>query len=223
MLGLVVPFVARRRGERVLRWTLASSGGVALLLLSLRAEAQLQLGLDAVDETPAVSCSFPCYAHTFFDVGVGRGLRFNNPYRLQTPLGSDASSVSVTASTLDFKIAGLLGDPFGWHQGMSLAASLSLQGVPQQVITPSYQLAYPLSGRFWWRGHLGAAIVTQPDANIGFELGSGLVGLVRAGLGVHLGLVYAQFWGAATPESGASPIPILAGQLAATLQYEVLP
>src|SRR5262245_41434599 len=44
----------------------------------------------------------PGYSQIFATVMGGTGLRFNNPYRLATPLGGDAESVSRTAAFVDF-------------------------------------------------------------------------------------------------------------------------
>jgi hypothetical protein len=170
-----------------------------------------------------VGCPWPCYVHSFVDIGGGGGLRLNNPFRLQTPLGDSAESLSLTAPTLDVRAAVLLGDPFGAHHGLSVSTAIAMQGVPQQVVTPAYQFAWQLGARFWWRAHLGASIVTQPDVNLGVEAGSGLAVMVRAGLGVQLGLVYAHYLGAALDQTEATSIPIVGGQVGITAIYEVLP
>ncbi len=187
-------------------------------------------GAPADEPAPAASrplvdggCTWPCYVHTFAGFGVGKGLRLNNPFRLQTQLGSSPQSLSATATTLDVEVAALLGNPSGWHHGLALASAIALEGVPQQVVVPSYATALPLGPRFWWRGRLGVALVTQPDFNAGLELGTQVVALVRAGLGAYLGVVYARYWGAATDQTQATSIPIVAAQVGATLIYEVLP
>src|SRR5689334_12933139 len=41
------------------------------------------------------------YQHWLGGVGVGKGLRLNNPYRLPRVLGDDAESLSLTATYLD--------------------------------------------------------------------------------------------------------------------------
>lgn len=177
-----------------------------------------------VDSAPSGrSCRYWCYVHTHLDLGVGRGLRFNNPFRLQNQLGSDARSLSATATTLDARLGALVGDPLGWHYGVGVGLAASVQGVPQQVITPALELAHPVSSHFWARGHLGPGIVTQPDPNVGLEAGLQLVGLIRAGIGAFVALGYAHYWGAQTDESSATSIPILFGQAGLTLRYEVLP
>ncbi len=168
-------------------------------------------------------CRWPCYVHTFVGVGIGKGLRLNNPFRLQTQLGASAESLSATATTLELELAALLGDPVGWHHGFGVSGSVALEGVPQQVVAPSYEVGVPLSPRFWWRGRAGIGFVTQPDFNAGIELGSQLVMLASAGLGGYVGVAYGHYWGAATDETQATTIPVMALQLGATMIYEVLP
>ncbi|RYE94889.1 MAG: hypothetical protein EOO75_00750, partial [Myxococcales bacterium] len=51
------------------------------------------------------------YVHFLGTATLGRSLRFNNPYRLETPLGSTPESVSLGASYLDLSAAALLGRP----------------------------------------------------------------------------------------------------------------
>ncbi len=218
--------VARRRSV-VASWFLR-----ALALLSIMVAARAALAAPEGPATEALapdaapthgrSCSGLCYVHTHLDLGMGKGLRFNNPYRLQQQLGSDARSLSATATTFDARVGALFGDPLGWHYGAALGLSASLSGVPQQVITPALELAYPLSGYAWARGYLGPGIVTQPDTNVGVEGGLQLVGLLRAGLGAFVTLGYAQYWGAATDQSSATSVPIAFGQVGITLRYEVL-
>ena len=53
------------------------------------------------------------YMQLFATSFVGDGLRFNNPYRLATPLGSSAESVSRTAAYADIGAAATLGNPAG--------------------------------------------------------------------------------------------------------------
>lgn len=172
---------------------------------------------------PPRDCAWPCYWHTFVHVGAGRGLRFNNPYRLQTQLGSQPESLSATAPYLDARVGAVSGDSEGLHHGVSLGLSWALQGVPQQVLTPSYQLAYRVNQRHWLRASLGPAIVLQPDPNVGVEVGADWVLLIRAGIGVYLGLTQATYWGAATDQRSATLIPLLSAHAGISLHYEVLP
>jgi hypothetical protein len=147
----------------------------------------------------------------------------NNPYRLQTALGSQAESLSATAPYFDARLGALSGDPHGWHHGVSVGLAWALEGVPQQVITPSYVIAYPLGVRHWLHASVGPSVVVQPDANVGLEVDAQWVVLVRAGLGAYLGLSYAAFWGAATEQSSATFIPIVGAHAGVSVHYEVLP
>lgn len=176
-----------------------------------------------INATQPRTCEPLCYVQLFADVGAGKALRFNNPFRLQTQLGESAQSLSATATTLELKLGAVVGDPFGWHHGLSIAVAVAVEGVPQQVVSPAYQFAVPLGTQLWWRGHVGPAIVTQPDTNVGLEAGLQLLGLVRAGIAPYLGVVYAQYWGAATDQTQASVIPILGAQAGVSVIYEVLP
>lgn len=202
---------------------LAAGGGSAAEPPAPAADAARD-GLPVADEQPDEgSCQSLCYVHTFVDVGAGKALRFNNPFRLQTQLGDSPESLSATATTLDLKLGAVVGDPFSWHHGLSVSIAIAVEGVPQQVITPAYQFAVPLGTYVWWRGHLGPAIVTQPSGNVGLEAGTQLLGMIRAGIAPYLGLVYAQYWGAATDRTQATVIPLLGAQLGVSVMYEVLP
>ena len=57
------------------------------------------------------------YARILFGVAGGRGLRFNNPFRLRTQLGSTEQSLSLTAPYIDTHLAALFGNPFGLQHG----------------------------------------------------------------------------------------------------------
>ena len=77
------------------------------------------------------------YAQLFVSVMGGTGLRFNNPYRLATPLGDDAESVSRTAGYVDIGLAGTLGNPLGFQHGFALRTTVAVEGIGQVVMTPS--------------------------------------------------------------------------------------
>src|SRR5438105_5034896 len=59
----------------------------------------------------------PFFVRIVAATSLGDGLRFNNPYRLATPLGDRAESVSRTAPYVDLGFAGFFGDPFGAQHG----------------------------------------------------------------------------------------------------------
>lgn len=163
------------------------------------------------------------YAETFASVGIGRGLRFNNPFRLETQLGDDAQSLSLTASYLDFGVGAAFGDPNGFRHGAALHVSIALASVTQEVVTPAYVLLYPLGRDFVVSARGGLPIVLEPDLGAGVELAAGLIWFVTAGAGLHAELIGDLFFGAATWERDPSVIPVASLQLGAWFEYEVLP
>jgi hypothetical protein len=166
--------------------------------------------------------SKPGYTQIFATAFVGDGLRFNNPYRLATPLGSDAESVSRTASYVDIGAAMTFGDPLGFQHGAALRLTSALEGISQQVFTPAYLL--------WrrWRAfaayaRAGIPIVLRPNATWGGEAGIGGVWFFRGGIGVAGEIVGDIFYGAGTRETAVPAYPMLSGQLGIVVAYEVLP
>lgn len=166
--------------------------------------------------------SKPGYGQLFATAYVGDGLRFNNPYRLATPLGSNAESLSRTASYVDVGLALTLGDPLGLQQGGALRLSSAMEGISQQVLTPSY-----LMWRRWrsWAayGRAGLPIVLSPQATWGLEIGGGGVWFFRGGIGVAAEVVGDLFYGAGTRDVARPAYPVLSAQLGVVIAYEVLP
>ncbi len=162
------------------------------------------------------------YMQLFATSFVGEGLRFNNPYRLATPLGSDAESVSLTSPYVDLGLAATFGGAGSWSHGMAFRMSIATSGVRQTVLTPSY-MVYRRWPRAALYGRAGAAIVAQPEATWGGELGVGGVVFVRAGLGVAAEVVGDVFYGAGTREQAVTTYPVLSGQLGLVFAYEVFP
>lgn len=162
------------------------------------------------------------YYRVLGSFGFGEGLRFNNPYRLQTQLGYDAESVSATASYVDFGIAASFGRPDGIQKGVALHVSWALTGISQQVFTPSYQMLYR-KGRVLGYGRFGTPLLLSPDPNVGFELAGGVGFFVTAGIAISGELVGDLFYGAGTREVRYAVYPILSGQLGVLIDYEVLP
>jgi hypothetical protein len=158
-----------------------------------------------------------------FGMAVGRGIRFDNPYRLQTELGHDAQSLSLTATYLDASVAALFAGGDRVFHGVTVHGSFALDGITQEVITPSYLLLVRPVPRWALLGRAGLPIVIEPDANVGFELAGGGVFYVTAGLGITASLVGSLFFSAATLESSRPAIPILSMELGAVYDYEVLP
>jgi hypothetical protein len=174
-------------------------------------------------ETPALAprARGP-YVGLFATSFVGDGLRFNNPYRLATPLGSDAESVARTAAYADVGAAATLGDPRGLQHGLALRTSIALEGIAQVVFTPSY-LLYRRWRAFAAYGRLGVPILVTPTSNAGLEIAGGGVWFVRSGIGVAAELVGDLVYGAGTREVARPAYPILSAQLGLILAYEVLP
>lgn len=164
----------------------------------------------------------PGYTQLFATVMGGTGLRFNNPYRLSTPLGSDAESVSRTAAYIDIGLAMTLGSPLGFQHGASLRTTAAVEGVGQVVMTPSY---------FGWRrwrslaafARAGIPCVLTPDVTWGLEAAGGGAWFFLGGFGVVAEMVGTLFYGAGTAESAVVTYPVLSGQLGLITTYEILP
>ncbi len=163
------------------------------------------------------------YAHVFGALSVGRGLRLNNPYRLATPLGDDAESLSLSATYLDLAANVTFGNPNGVQHGGAIHLASALDGIPQEVVTPSYVALLRLPPRFFLYGRAGTPIVLEPDASVGLEAAAGGAWLFTAGLGLTAELVGSVFYGAATQDVDATTIPIISLQLGVLVDYEVLP
>ncbi|MBX3227213.1 MAG: hypothetical protein KIT84_35245 [Labilithrix sp.] len=163
------------------------------------------------------------YAQVFATVMGGAGLRFNNPYRLSTPLGSDAESVSRTPAYLDLGLAAtLFGDPLGFQHGPSLRTSIGVEGVGQVVFTPSYML-WRRKGALAAYGRAGIPVLLSPDVTWGFEGAVGGAFFFLGGIGVVAEVVGNVIYGTGTAEVATATYPILSGQLGLIGTYEVLP
>jgi hypothetical protein len=175
----------------------------------------------AAEEDPLATK--PGYTQVFATLMTGTGLRFNNPYRLATPLGEDAESVSRTAAYVDvgFGVT-LLGNPLGWQHGASLRTTAAVEGVGQVIMTPSY-----VAWRRWRAlaafGRVGIPLVLTPDVTTGIEAGLGGAWFFLGGIGIVAELVGDVYYGAGTRESAVTSYPILSGQLGLIATYEVLP
>lgn len=152
----------------------------------------------------------------------GTGVRFNNPYRLATPLGDDAESVSRTAAYVDLGLAMLVGTPTKFQHGPAMRLSFAVEGIGQQVLAPSYLVC-----RQWKAlqpcARFGVPLVLGPGANVGMELGVGVTYFVRAGLGVVAEGVGSLFYGAGTRESTYPAYPMLSAQAGLIVSFEALP
>jgi len=152
---------------------------------------------------------------------VGDGLRFNNPYRLATPLGSTAESVSRTSSYVDLGLAATMGNPDGLQHGVSLRLSIALEGVQQGVFVPGY-LGWYRKKSWAAFGRAGVPIVF-PQPTWGLEASIGGAWFVRAGIGLALEVVGDVFYGAGTREKNVVSYPTLSAQAGLIVAYEVLP
>lgn len=156
-------------------------------------------------------------------LSIGRGLRFNNPFRLATPLGSTPESVSLSATYLDLTLGALRAETFGLQHGVGLSGVVALSGIGQFGLTPSYLLHAGVSRAVELRGRLGVPIVVAPDTTLGLEAAFGSLLAVAYGLGVTGELVGNLFFGAATEERSVTTIPMLSLQLGLFFDHEFGP
>jgi hypothetical protein len=164
----------------------------------------------------------PGYVQLFVTSFLGDGLRFNNPYRLSTPLGGDAESVSRTAPYIDIGLAATFGNPLGLQHGGTLRTSAAVSGVGQLVMTPSY-LAWRRWSSIALSGRAGIPLVVTPDVTWGLEAAFGATWFFLGGFGVAAEVVGDVFYGAGTREKSTVTYPVLSGQLGFVAAYEVLP
>lgn len=163
------------------------------------------------------------YLHFMIFEDLGDSIRFNNPYRLETQLGSTGESLSRTPVYNNLGGALTLGKPNGLQHGLAVQWSRALSGLPQHVVTPSYVLLH--GGLRPWipYARAGIPIILNPDGNAGAEAALGASYMLLAGIGLHAELVGDVFYGAATWTTGRTTIPMLSLQIGVTLDYEVLP
>jgi len=163
------------------------------------------------------------YAQFFVTTMFGDGFRFNNPYRLATPLGSDAESVSRSAAYVDLGIAvALFGDPLGFQHAIAFRTTIAAEGVGQVVLTPSYML-WRRKGAFALYGRAGIPIPVTPSLTWGLEAGLGGAWFFAGGFGVVAEAVGDIFYGEGTSDVKTATYPMLSGQLGLIGTYEVLP
>jgi hypothetical protein len=179
-------------------------------------------GARAADERVDAFATKPGAIAVLVSTMAGDGLRFNDPYRLATVLGSDAQSVSRSATYLDVGAALLVGAPYGLRHGVALRWSIAVEGVAQSAIAPSYEL-----WRRWraWAayGRLGPSLVLNPDTTWGLEASCGGIWFVRGGVGLTAEIVGDVFYGAGTRDVATPAYPMLSGEIGVTFDYEVLP
>jgi hypothetical protein len=164
------------------------------------------------------------YFQGFGSLSLGKGLRFNNPYRLATPLGDTPESLSSTASYFDIGLGVVRGPGRGLAHGAALHLSIAAQGIPQEVMSLSYlALARVADGRLLLLGRAGIPLILQPDLGGGVEAAFAAAFLLRAGIGVQSELVGSLYYGAGTLDRSVTTIPVVSLQLGLFFEYEVLP
>jgi hypothetical protein len=161
------------------------------------------------------------YLRPFVTTGTGIGLRFNNPYRLATPLGDTAESLSLTAPYQSFGGGVALGDPRGWQHGPVLRWDFALTGISQHTIIPSWG-AFRRGALFGAWARFGLPIILNPNANMGIELAVGGAWYVRGGVGITAELLGDLFRGTGTPENKRPNYPVLSSQLGVVVEWERL-
>jgi hypothetical protein len=155
-------------------------------------------------------------------LSVGRGLRFNNPYRLESPLGDTAESLSLAATYLDLGLALLIGER-DFRHGVLLGGGVALQGIGQFVLTPSYVAQFGLTDALDLRGRVGVPLVVAPDTTLGLEAGFGSSLALAYGVGALVELVGSVFFGAATDQTSITTIPMLSLQIGLFFEHQVSP
>ena len=163
------------------------------------------------------------YLHLLGTADLGRSLRFNDPFRLEEPLGKTPESVSLAAPYLDLGLGVLGGLPEGLQHGLYVHWSHALSGVAQDVIAPSYMAYFRLAGPIRPYARFGLPIVASPDPNAGLELAAGATWALTSGLAAHAEIGDAYFYGAATRQVSATLVPIVWAQLGVAVDVEVLP
>ena len=171
-------------------------------------------------ETPRYTVG---YQHWLGGLYVGRGLRFNNPYRLRRVLGDDASSLSLGATYLDLHLGRTFSAPNGFEHGVAVHFSIATDGIRQEVVTPSYLLVRRLTPRVLSYARAGFPIVLEPDAAVGLEAGLGAAYFFSANLGIGAELDFSLFYGAATIERAVTAIPVASLALGVFFDWEHLP
>lgn len=174
----------------------------------------------AIDPGQTTRASF---LHWFGALALGRGLRLNNPYRLEHQLGDRAESLSLSATYLDASLGTTWGGFTPIRYGVVVHVSEALEGVAQDVLTPGAIAMWRPGPRWLAFGRVGLPVVLRPDTTGGVEAALGGVWHATAGGGLTAELIGSLFYGAATWQRKVTTIPIVALQIGVFLDYEVLP
>jgi hypothetical protein len=159
----------------------------------------------------------------FAQIASGTGVRFNNPYRLGTVLGEDASSTSLLAPFFEVAATYVYGPSGSVQHGASVRAGGPLVGVVQPYVTPSYVFAYREDLPVLIYGRVGTPLLLAPDFNVGAEVAASVSYFFSSGLGLTSEVMFDLFYGAATLDDKYSTIPVLAFSLGVIADVEVLP
>ena len=159
--------------------------------------------------------------HLFTSLEFGRGLRFNNPYRLATELGSDARSLSLIAPYGDLGLGFAYGPPDGVQYGGAIHASIGMAGVLGFATTVCFQATYRGPRRFMAYGRLGPGINT-PEVTLGGEVAGGFGWFLTGHVAVAGELVFDTWLGAGTRQVAVAVYPVLAAQLGLLVDYELM-
>jgi len=161
------------------------------------------------------------YFHWFGAAALGRGIRFNNPYRLEHVLGKTTRSLSVSALYADVSLGVMQGAPSGLQHGIGVDLAVALTGIRQEVLTPSYRAFYRLPAPWLIGGRFGVPVVLEPDVTGGVELAASAMYRMLANLGPYMELIGSCFFGAATLDQDRTTIPIVSLQIGVFADYEV--
>ena len=153
---------------------------------------------------------------------AGTGLRFNNPYRLPTIVGSSAEGVSLTASYVDLSAGFAWGRGHRFRHGATLHCAFAISGVSQYACSPGY-LLYRRTTSWATFARIGPSFVGTPSFTWGGELGAGAAWFPLGGIGFVGELVGNLFYGAGTREVSSAAYPVISAQLGITIAYEVMP
>lgn len=211
--------VERGRTDR----RVAGRGACVAALLSTGAGADFAAASEPRSADSLESREAPSSLRGIAALSIGRGLRFNNPYRLATPLGDTPESVSLSATYLDLMLGALWAETLGFQHGVGLSGVVAINGIGQFGLTPSYLLQVGVLPAVELRGRLGVSIVVAPDTTLGLEAAFGSLLAVAYGLGVTGELVGNLFFGAATEERNVTTIPMLSLQVGLFFDHEFAP
>lgn len=162
-------------------------------------------------------------ARVLLSLGAGSGVRFNNPYRLATQVGSTGESLSTTAPYMMLTTALAFGPADGLQHGGFLSFSFALTGVDQTLFTPGYMALYRGPSRWMGYARVGPAIVLSPQTNVGGEVAVGGAFFLTGSLGLSLDLAGDLFYGASTWQKKYPAYPVASATLGFIVDFEALP